>query len=653
MNTRRDALLSAHDARQMREQVDRVDETAGDFAGVWSLLRFAGEVRTTLLTSVLLITVSAICVMISARVLGTLVETLVGGSAGVANAGAGISVNEKVFVIAAWFLALESFSVLTQYIGRMGLARATTRVALNVRLELFAKLRRLPMSWFDEQPLGRSITRLTSDVEGIESFFSGTLARLLTATVMIIAVLSAMLLTDFRFGLIVVAASLPSLIFTIMLRGPVRHWMRVYKQRSAFLNSRLAEFLNGMPVIKIFGLEEWTSDSFRKAARFHYESGLKLMHWNSFIRPVSIFLSALPTVLILWIGGTSVIEGTMALGLVVAFVRYSERFGSPIRSVTQEIQVIQEALASSERIRQMLGETEEASVLGPDGTLARGLQGRVEFRDVWMSYRSGLPVLKGISFLAEPGMKVGVVGATGSGKTTTLNLLPRLYPFNRGTILLDDTPIEEFRRDNLRSQLGVVSQDTIIFRGSLMDNLIGSVAGSMAAREGGQRQAAGDLPDAGVVTPEKIIDACRRSGLADVMERFPDGLNTRLLDGGENLSMGERQLIAFTRMLIRDPRILILDEATANIDERCELLIQRAISEVLARRTCFIIAHRLSTILACDLILVFDKGEIVEQGRHADLVQRGGRYATLVARQLGAAENGRRSAVDRDGSDSP
>jgi ABC-type multidrug transport system fused ATPase/permease subunit len=601
--------LSQHDLRQMSEQVDRVVETSGDFSGIWSLLRFGREVRGRLVAAIALIVLSSVSVLISARILGQLVEQLVSG---------GGSTTQRVLLLGGWFLGLESLSVLTQYLGRLGLAHATTRVALNVRGELFRKLKVLPMSYFDEQPLGRTITRLTSDVEGIEAFFSGTLARLITAIVTIVSVLVAMLLTDFRFGLVVVAASLPSLIFTIALRKPVRHWLRVYKQRSAFLNSRLAEFLNGMPVIKIFGLEDWSIDNFRTAARFHYDSGIKLMHWNSIIRPMSILLSAVPIILILWLGGRSVIEGSMALGMVVAFVRYAERFGSPIRSITQEIQVIQEALASSERLRQMILEPEEGQTLGPDGTHESQISGSVEFRDVWMSYRVDAgPVLKGVSFSVRAGQTVGVVGATGSGKTSTLSLLPRLYPWQKGEILLDGVPLEAWKRDVLRSQLGVVSQDTVIFRGTLHENLVGAVAGDEH------------------VAPERILDACRRSGLAALMSRFPDGLNTKIFDGGENLSMGERQLIAFTRTLINNPRILILDEATANIDEECELLIQEATRDLLRGRTCFIIAHRLSTILACDRILVFDSGMIVEQGSHQELMALQGRYAALVARQLG------------------
>jgi len=267
----------------------------------------------------------------------------------------------------------------------------------------------------------------------------------------------------------------------------------------------------------------------------------------------------------------------------------------------------------------MLGEPEEDTSLGPDGTRLMPLGGLVEYQDVWMSYLEGQPVLKGVSFTALPGMKIGLVGTTGSGKTTTVNLLPRLYPISRGRILVDGVPLTELSREHLRSQLGYVSQDVAVFAGSIRENLLAATASSG-------------------ITDAHILDACHKTGLDQVLSHFAAGLDHVVLDGGENLSMGERQLIAFTRMLLRDPRVMILDEATANIDERCERLIQTAIAELMEGRTCFVIAHRLSTIVQCDRILVFEGGEIVEQGTHAELMALGGRYASLAGKQLAAAD---------------
>jgi len=595
------------DIRQIDARLDKVFDGGGDYLGILALLRYAREVRRSLWGSILLIGISAVAVMVSARLLGSLVAELITPQKN------GV---DQVSALALTVLTIEVGAVLAQYLGRLGLARVTTSIAYQVRRELFGKMSRLPMTYFDTQPLGRTLTRLTSDVEGIEGFFSGTLARLLTASIQIVAVLVAMIVTDLRFGSIVVLASLPSIIFTVSLRNQVRHWLRLFKQRAAFLNTKLAEFLNGMPVIEVFGLEECTHRSFAEAAEHHYSSGIKLMTWNSIIRPVTVLLSSLPVVLILAVGVRMHLEGTLEIGVLVAFLRFSERFGSPVRTITQEIQTIQEALTSSERVRQMLIEPEESDVLGPGGDVTAPVKGEVEFRDVWMSYRAEEPVLRGISFAVAAGKKVGIVGATGSGKTTTLSLLAGLYPVTNGTILIDQIDLKQWNRPALRRQLGYVSQDVVIFKGTLRENLLGA------------------MEDQSSVSPERILEACHRSGLAQVMTRFSEGMNTRILDGGENLSMGERQLVAFTRMLIKDPAILILDEATANIDEECERLIQESMDSLLKGRTSFIIAHRLSTILSCDLILVFENGKIIESGSHADLLANEGHYAALVRRQI-------------------
>ncbi len=586
------------------ESDDKILASASDLIGMLQVLRMGSHVYRQLFSALALIVVAAMSVMYSARLLGRIVESLVSGRDA-----------SEIWPISAAFLALEAGAVACQYFGRVILAHATIEITYKLRSELFAKMRRLPIAYFDSQPLGRTITRLTSDVEGIENFFTGTLARVLIAVINIVTVLTAMLVTDLHFGVIIVAVCLPALLFSVGLRRPVVFWLRTYKRRSAHLNAKLAEYLNGLPVIRIFGLEIWSQRQFDESAAELLQAGIATLNWNSVIRPVAVFLCSLPTVLVLWLGGQRVIEGAMELGLLVAFVRFSERFVSPIRVISTEIQNIQEAVVSSERVRRMLTETEEHDVLGRDGPLLPTLRGGIEFRDVCMSYKSGTQVLKGVSFKITPGMKVGLVGATGSGKSSTVNLIPRLYPLQSGQIFLDDINIADIKSAHLRRQLGYVSQDVIVFAGSLRENLLASGAGQ-------------GLSD------ELILAACARTGLSEVIANVEDGLDYQLVEGGENLSAGERQLVAFTRMLLRDPAILILDEATANIDEHCERMIQTATFELMAGRTCLVIAHRLSTIINCDLILVFADGQIVEQGTHSELMGRGGYYADLAGKQL-------------------
>ncbi len=607
MSKRREFLARFKDDE--RETGDKVlVARGGDVGAIFAMLRFGRGVQAKLFGSIALIMTGTACVMISARTLGRLVEAF-----------ADPAQRHHATYLGPTFLALEVIAVVVAYYGRVGLAAATIEVTYRIRITLFEKMKALPISYFDEQPLGRTITRLTSDVEGMETFFSGTLARVLTALITIVSVLVAMLVTSPRFGLIIALAAIPSIVFTVVMRGPVVEWMRVHKRRSAHLNAKLAEFLNGMPVIKVFGLEDWTHRSFTAAADDMLYAGLNTMTWNSIIRPIAVLLCSLPTFLILWLGGERVLAGVMPIGMLVAFTRLSERFVAPIRTISQEIQTIQEALVSSERVRRMLHEEEEEKTLGPDGAQTPEIRGGVFFRDVWMRYREGRWVLRGVSFEARPGDKIGLVGATGSGKTSTVGLLPRLYPHGKGEIIVDGVRIEDVKREHLRSHLGYVSQDVVVFSGTMRQNL-----------------AAALQPGARAPTDAELLAACEKTGLGRVVAQLPQGLDHPLVEGGENLSMGERQLVALTRMLLRDPKVMILDEATANIDERCELLIQQAIAELMVGRTCFVIAHRLSTIVQCDRILVFKDGEIVEQGTHAELMALAGVYAGLAKRQLTA-----------------
>ena len=586
---------------------DTIDHQ-GDIRAFLVLFRYGKGIYTRLVSSIALVMLSSVFLMLSAKNMGALAEALQKPHATV-----------RIYQLVALILGYELLNVWVTYRGRVGLAKVTNKVAFAVRQALFKKLTVLPIAYFDHQPLGRTITRLTADVEGVETFFSGTLPRILTAAVTIISVIVAMLLTDFNIGIWIVVASFPSALLTLVVRRPLRFWTREYKRKSAALNSKLAEYINGLSVIRIFGLEKWSSESFRSSSQDLLKTGFRMMNWNSFIRPLSAFLCALPIVAILWWGGHLSLEGGMSLSLFVAFIRYTERYFRPIMQLSFELHLIQDAIASSERVRKMLEEPEETQTLGVSGTHEQVLTGEVEYKNVTMSYDNGKPILKNLSFHIKPGMSVGLVGKTGSGKSTTLHLIPQLYPIQSGDILIDGISLKTWDRQAIRGQIGVVSQDVVIFYGTLRDNLLATLA------------------EGGTMSDEVLLDACAKTGLDQLLAKMPHGLDTLLNDGGTNLSMGERQLVALTRMLVRNPKVLILDEATANVDEPCEALIQKAIVELLQGRTCFIIAHRLSTIRHCDRILVFHQGSILEEGPHDELLEKDGHYAELVRRQIANA----------------
>ncbi len=588
----------------MQNNQDSIDQQ-GDFSAMLSLFQYGQGTYKRLFLGISLVASSAGLLMISAKLMGQLAELLLLKSPW-----------SSLTVTIAAILTIESLNILIYYRGRVGIAFVTNQVALQIREALFKKLSQLPISYYDQQPLGRTITRLTADIEGIESFFSNTLPRVLTACITVVSVLLAMLLTDFKIGFFIALSSLPAIIFTVIMRKPVRFWLRDYKKKSAAINAQLAELINGLPVIKVFGLEKWSQSVFQKSSEDMLHSAYSLMNWNTFIRPIAAFLCAMPIVVILWWGGHLALDQQISIGLLVAFIRYAERYFRPIMQLSFELHLIQDAIASSERVRKMLDETEESVVLGPNGSHRASVKGSVEFDQVWMCYQANQPVLKGIHFQVKAGSCVGLVGKTGSGKSTTVHLIPQLYPIMAGEIRIDGIPLPAWDRQELRQQIGIVSQDVVIFQGTLKENLLIT------------------LPTDRIPSDDILWDACRRTGLYQVIEKLPHGLDSSLFDGGSNLSMGERQLVAFTRMLLRNPSILILDEATANVDEPCEALIQKAILELLKERTCFIIAHRLSTIQHCDNILVFQDGRIMEEGSHAQLLLQQGHYANLIKRQI-------------------
>jgi len=590
----------------MEEAEDHVLIARNDFQGLRKVLNFAQGYRWSLVAALAVLVIGSAMAMVSANVLGQLAEKLGAISPGQE----GVStVLPFVFLL----LSLEGLTVFLRWFGGISLARSTNKLILGLRLSMFEKMARLPISYFDKQPLGRIITRLTGDVEGIEQLFAASLSRILDALIKIVAVLIAMIVTQPRFGLIIVAFSLPAATLNMFTKKIILYWMREQKKRVATVNSRLAEFMNGFGVVKILGLEKWTKQVFHNAAIDYFNSQRALMNINTIVMPITVFLCAIPVIAVLYFGGNQVLSGALSVATFVTFLRYTEYFLNPVRVLSSEIQQIQNALSSSERVRKTLEEREETDELGPSGTKTSCLKGGISFCSVSMGYDRETDVLSNVSFEIRPGERVGLVGRTGSGKTTAVSLLTRLYEFQSGDIKLDGISIRDFDRQALRLQMGFVTQEVIMFRGTLRENLSASCV---------------EKP-----TDEAILLATTQSGLTELIQKLPSGLDTMVLDGGSNFSAGERQLINFTRVLIRNPAIMILDEATANVDERSEEILHTALEAVMANRTCLIIAHRLSTVSSCDKLLVFDGGKLVESGSPKELLDQKGHYFHLVSRQ--------------------
>jgi ATP-binding cassette subfamily B multidrug efflux pump len=461
----------------------------------------------------------------------------------------------------------------------------------------------LPMSFYDRQPQGRIVTRVTHDVEGMEDFFVSSLGRLSSAIFFATTSIIAMCVTDLKLGLILISSVIPAIIFIYTTRNAVRKVNRRMTKSSSAANSKLAELISGLEVIRSFGLEDWSKKEYDDVIDEYEGAHLAANSFYGWSRPLISFLCGLPLVGLIGIGGYKVLAGTMGVGLFVTFIRYCERFINPIMMLAREFNVIQQAFTSAERVASFLNHDEEDIVLGKDGTkvkISDSIKGQISFKNVSMAYDGKNFVLNGLNFDIEAGEKIGLVGQTGCGKTTSVSLISRLYDFQKGDILIDDIPIRDYQRDFLRSNIGFISQNVVLIKGSLRENLC--------------------FDDR--IDDSEILSACEKTGMAKVMLDNGLTLDSHLVEGGENLSTGQRQLLALTRILLRNPSLLIMDEATANIDEQFERIIHDAVEKIMENRTCLIIAHRLNTLKECDRIFVFDQGKLVEQGPHDILMQK-------------------------------
>jgi ATP-binding cassette subfamily B protein len=515
--------------------------------------------------------------------------------------------------LALEFLADYAQTLLTVSIGQ--------RAMLDLRMDIFAKLQRLGVEFYDRNPVGRLMTRVTSDVEALNELFTTGVVALLGDFLTLGAITIWMAVTDWRLALAAFVVLPAIAVFVQGFRTRMREAYRDIRVRLARINAFLQEHLSGMPVVQLFGREAWTAERHEAVNRAHLAAHLRSIRVFAWLFPVMEVLIAVALGSLLVSGGHRVVAGTLTIGVLAAFLQLARRFFQPLQDLAEKLNALQAAVASSERVFRLLDEPE--TVLDPTSPrrLPQPQRGEVTFEDVWFRYPSEAPrgadegwVLRGVSFTARPGATLAVVGHTGAGKTTILSLLLRFYDVERGRILVDGVDIREVPQSRLRSQVGFVQQDVFLFTGDLRGNLA-------LARP---------------LTDAEILATARRVGLARLLDRLPDGLNHVLGERGQSVSVGERQLLAFARALAADPAILVLDEATSSVDAEAEEVIQRAIAELMRGRTCLVVAHRLSTIQHADEILVLHHGTVRERGTHRELLTAGGLYEKLYMLQIGS-----------------
>lgn len=507
-------------------------------------------------------------------------------------------------VVAGFFL-LYAQSVLTTWLGQ--------RVMYDLRTEIFTKLQRLDLHFYDRNPVGRLMTRITSDVETLNELFSSGVVAAFGDLFTLSFILSAMLYMDWRLALITFSV-LPFVVLTaVLFRAKLRTAYRDIRVRLARINAYLHERITGILVVKLFNREAYDARRHAAINRDYLEAHLRSITYYALFFPVIELFTAIALALIIWRGGASLLEGAVTVGVLAAFIQYARRFFRPIQDLSEKYNLLQSAMASSERVFQLIdGEIEIVDPPDPV-SLAQPVRGEIEFQGVCFAYGELDDgnwdwVLKDVSFRAAPGERLAIVGHTGAGKTTIISLLMRFYQPQRGRILLDGQPIEQLRLDELREHIGLVLQDVFLFSQDVAHNI---------------RLGAKDISE------DRVHEAAERIGAAPFIERLKDGYDQELGERGATLSVGERQLVSFARALAFDPQVLVLDEATSSVDSEIEAKIEEATKELMAGRTSVVIAHRLSTVLGADHIVVLHHGALCEEGTHEELLDHGGLYARL------------------------
>lgn len=500
-------------------------------------------------------------------------------------------------------LVQYGMTYLTQWIGQ--------KTIFDLRMQLFRHIQKMSMSFFDKNPVGRVVTRLTNDIEVLNEMFSSGIVMVFADIFIIGGILFFMFSLSWQLTLIALSVVIPLIYATIIFRRKVRIAFRDVRYYLAKMNAFLQEHVSGILVVKIFNKEKRTLDDFKSINYDHTRANKKSVFYYSVFFPVVELIGAVSGALIIWYGGGDVVQGVLTIGILISFIQYSEMFFRPIRDLSEKYNIMQTAMASSERIFKLLDRA--PAITDPHQPIEfNDCKGNINFNNVSFAYVKDNYVLKDISFSIKQGEKVAFVGATGAGKSSIMNLLCRFYDIQKGEILVDGINIKDIRQSDLRKNIGLVVQDIFLFSDSIKNNIsLNNPA----------------------ITDEKILEAAKIIGIDGFIERLPEKYGQNVKERGVTLSQGQRQLITFARALAYDPRILILDEATSSVDTHSEILIQNAIDKLMEGRTSIIIAHRLSTIQKCDKIIVMHKGEIRETGTHHELLEMGGIYSRLYQLQ--------------------
>lgn len=598
-------------------------EKAKDFKG--SLKRLLGYLRprrVTLAVIFLMAILSTLFSIVSPKILGKattkLFEGVIAKMKGLPDASIDFNYITQILLI---LIGLYLFSAAFSYIQQYLMAGVAQRVVYDMREQINRKLSRLPLKYFDSKTHGEILSRATNDVDNISTTLQQSLTQLITSIVTLVGVIVMMLtISPWLTLILIVTLPLSFIVIRMIASRSQKHF--VGQQRSlGQLNGHVEEMYTGHKIVKAFGREDESMAAFNEVNDKLYNSGWRAQFISGMIMPMMSFIGNIGYVLVCVVGGVFVTHKTITIGDVQAFIQYARQFTQPIMQTANIANIIQSTIASAERVFELLDEKEEV----PEATEAVVLEepkGSVKFEHVKFGYKEDEPLIEDMNIDVLPGQTIAIVGPTGAGKTTLINLLMRFYELSDGAITIDGVNITEMKRSNLRSIFGMVLQDTWLFNGTIKENIAYGRSG---------------------VTEEEVVQAAKAAHADHFIRTLPDGYETVLNEEASNISQGQKQLLTIARAILADPSILILDEATSSVDTRTEVYIQKAMNDLMKGRTSFVIAHRLSTIRDADLILVMNNGSVIEKGTHEELLAKNGFYADLYNSQFtggGAREVG-------------
>ncbi|HBF7091523.1 TPA: ABC transporter ATP-binding protein [Clostridioides difficile] len=588
-------------------------QKANDFKGTMrKLIAYLSKFKISIILVIVFAIGSASFSIVGPKILGKATTKIFEGLVSKVSGGnVGIDFN-AIGKILTFLLFLYLISALFSFIQGFIMSGISQKVSYNLRKEISAKLDRLPMKYFDTKTHGEILSRITNDIDTLNQSLNQSMTQLITSVTTMIGVLIMMLSIS---GIMTLVAVLILPISMFVISRIIKKSQKYFRYQQEYLgnvNGQVEETYSGQTIVKAFNREDEVIEEFDKLNDSLYNSAWKSQFLSGIMQPLMMFIGNLGYVMVSILGGWLAIKKTIEVGDIQSFIQYVRNFTQPMTQIAQVANLLQSTAAASERVFEFLEEEEEVQIV-ENAVSIDGLEGKIDFENVNFGYNPNKTIINDFSVNVKPGQKVAIVGPTGAGKTTIVKLLMRFYDVNSGSILIDGHNIKDFNRSELREMFGMVLQDTWLFSGSIMENIR---YGKLNA------------------TDEEVIEAAKSAHVHRFIKTLPDGYKMKLNEEASNVSQGQKQLLTIARAILADPKILILDEATSSVDTRTEVLIQKAMDNLMEGRTSFVIAHRLSTIRDADMILVMNEGDIVEQGNHEELLKKSGFYANLYNSQF-------------------